>query len=170
GRGRRKTLAATRIADIFRRNELDLSTASVRCADPVGNPARENRCARTGIGFPAVVTPGHLQYERRLRRRRAIHDRGSLLVRRVHVIRSGERRRLSASVVAAATATFRANVLPEVDTERLNVIARGRWAAVGGAGGGRTRRIVRHRIGAAAAAAERERSQGRNHEEAGPAD
>src|SRR5690606_22810263 len=126
------TLAAAGIADVLRRNELDLSAASVRCADPVGNPARENRCARTGIGFPAVVAARHLHDERRLRRRRAIHDRGSLLVRRVHVIRSGERRRLSAGIVAAAATTFRANVLPEVDTERLNVIARGRWAAVGG--------------------------------------
>ncbi len=162
---RRKALAAAWITDIFWRDELDLIAAITRCADPIGDPTREDGRACTRIGFPAVMTARHLLHEQGLRRRAAIDDRSSLLVRRVDIIGARERRCLTARVVTGAATSVAADVLPEIDSEGLYVIARWSRTAVRGSAVGRRSRIVRYRVGPAAAAAERSRPSERKRED-----
>ena len=81
-----------------------------------------------GVGQPAVVAAADLHDDRRLRRVVAIDDADGLLIRGVHVVGARELRRLAAGVVAVAAAVRAADVLPEVDAERLDVGRRGRRA------------------------------------------
>ena len=166
-RSRWKALAAARIADVFRRDELDLIAAITRCADPIGDPTREDGRARARIGFPAVVAARHFLHEQRLRRRTAIDDRSRLLVGRVHIIGAREGGCLTTRVVTGAATGIAADVLPEIDTESLYVLARWSRTAVRGSAVGRRSRIVRDRVGPAATAAEHKGAEGDSSDKTG---
>src|SRR5690606_36480146 len=102
----------------------------VRRTDPVGDPPRQDARAGAGVGQPAVVSARHLRDDQRLRGLRAIDDTVCLLIRGIHIVGTGELWRLTALVVTAAATIRAANVLPEVDAERLNIRRRGRRARV----------------------------------------
>ena len=149
-------------ADILdrRRQKLDLRAARSDAAGPGFDPGSENVGAGLRARQPAVMAAGDLQHHARLIRLRQIDDAERIVVSQIDVIGTREHRRLTARLVAVATAVRRVDVLPEIDLESLHIGSAGRGPNVAGASGSALRVGVGRGRSATRAGAEDNRQTG----------
>ncbi len=164
GRAEQRRIGRERlaVADFLDRGRLQRRTARAaeRLSGPVADPHRELVAAGRVGREPAIVAAADLRDHHRVARVRQVDDAVRGLVGEVDVVAAHEARDLAAGAMALAAAVRSLQVVPDVELERLHVLARRRRAGIAGRRRRRRGRVLLGR-GAAPAAREREHCEHR---------